>query len=667
MIARHVIALTVLSLVLAASSRAAELPAAEWTVNGGNLGNDRFSTLDQLSPDTIKRLGGAWRTELPGGISKATPIVSNGVMYVVTGGAALFDGAGGAVYALDAKTGAIRWAFPAPGGGISALNKGAAVGGGNVFVGLGNAHIAAIDAKTGKLAWEGIAGDEPPVPGQFVSAAPVYADGLVICGVGSGDAGIRGRVVALDAKTGKVVWRFDTIPGPGQPGHDTWPKDGDAWQHGGAGVWASPAVDTDLGLVIFGTGNAYPQYAGQVRAGDNLYSASVVALDLKTGKYRWHYQTAHHEIWEADLGAPMVLYDAKVGGKTVKAVAALRTDGYIFELDRKSGKPLGQIEERPVKQNARLMTAPTQPFPVGADKVGPNCVQEDAIPAGFVAGCFWDPVDYDQPNIVLPGATRFAPMAFDPLNRVFLVAGGAIAHWAQRQPDPYFFNFGTSIPGIKQHGLLAAFNADTNKVVWQKEVPYPIQYGSGATATKGGLVFHGEPDGNIQAYEAKTGDLAWQFQTGAPVAGPIVAYRLGGQEYVAAVANQYVWAFAIDGTVSPLPAPPAPQSVSTFSGRIVSTDQVTLSNELENMGTHKDIHYIDEYSLKPVRIKVKAGTTVTWTNSGKVAHDASDRDGSWTTGEIQPGQSATVKFDKPGSYTYICKEHPWTIGQLIVE
>lgn len=664
---RNVAALSFTGLMLAVSAGAAEPAAVGWPTNGGNLGNDRYGTASQITPDTVKQLGGAWRTELPGGSSKATPIVVDGVMYVVTGGAALFDGPGGAVYALDAKTGAVRWVFSAATGGISALNKGAGVGGGMVFVGLGNAHVAAIDAKTGKQVWEGIAGDDPAAPGQFVSAAPVYANGLVICGVGSGDAGIRGRVVALDAKTGKEVWRFNTVPGPGEPGFDTWPKDSDAWKHGGGGVWASPAVDTELGLVIFGTGNAYPQYAGEVRAGNNLYTASVVALDLKTGKYRWHYQTAHHEIWEADLGAPMVLYDAKVHGKTVKAVAALRTDGYIFPLDAKTGKPLIAIEERPVKQNARLKTAATQPFPVGVDKVGPNCVQVDQMPPGFVGGCFWDPVDYDQPNIMLPGATRFAPMAYDPINRLFFVAGGAIAHWAQRQPDPYFFNFGTNVPGIKQNGLFTAFSADTDKIVWQKRLPYPVAFGSGATATKGGLVFHGEPDGNIQAYDAKAGNLAWQFQTGAPAAGPIVTYTIGGQEYVAAVANEHVWAFALGGTVPAAAAAPAPPTETTFSGRIVPTDHVTMSNELENMGIHPESHYTDEFSLKPVRIKVKAGTTVTWTNNGKVVHDASDRDGGWTTGPIQPGQSATVKFDKPGSFTYICKDHPWSIGQLIVE
>ena len=363
----------------------------------------------------------------------------------------------------------------------------------------------------------------------------------------------------------------------------------------------------------------------------------------------------------------MILYDAQIDGKPRKAVAALRTDGIIFLLDRKTGKPLMPVEERPVKQNARLKTSPTQPFPVGADRLGPGCVEKDAMPPGFVAGCFWDPVDYDQPNILLPISTRFAPMAYDPKNHLFFVTGGAGVLWARRQPDPYFFNFGITAPGIKSHGLIAAFDANTDKIVWQKTMPHPISFGSGATATAGGLMFHGEPDGNIVALTAKTGEELWRFQTGQPALGPVVAYRLDGRDYISVVSNQYVWSFALGGTVAPLPAPPDPPGETEFSGRIVSADHVNMSNELENSGTRAGASFTDEYSLKPVRIKVKAGTSVTWTNSGKEVHDASARDGSWTTGPIQPGKSATVKFDKPGTYIYICKDHPWSIGQLIVE
>jgi PQQ-dependent dehydrogenase (methanol/ethanol family) len=651
---------------LAASPQSPAADAIDWATNGGDLSNDRYAALTEITPENAKRLGGAWRTELPGASSKASPIVADGVMYVAAGGGAI-QGGGGAVYALDARTGAIKWTFSPQGAGISALNKGVAIGDGKVFVGLSNAHVAAIDMKTGQLVWDGLAGEDPPAAGQFISAAPVVADGKVLVGVGSGDAGFRCRLVALDVKTGKQVWRFITIPGPGEPGHETWPGDGDAWQHGGGGVWATPAVDEELGLVIFGTGSAYPQYGGDVRPGANLFTASVMAVDLKTGEYRWHFQTAHHEIWESDVGGPEILYDATIDGKTVKAVAALRTDGYLFLLDRATGKPIIPVEERPVKQNERLKTWPTQPFPVGVDKVGPNCVEQDALPPGFVAGCFWEPVDYDQPNIVAPMSTRFAPTSYDPANRLFFVSGGADAHWARRQPNPYFFNFTSTAPGIKTYGLLTAFNADTDKIVWQKRLPWPIAFGGGSTVTEGGVLFHAQPDGNLQAYAAETGELLWQFQTGEPVLGAVTAWRLDGKDYVSLVANQYVWSFTLDGKVGPLPAPAAPPTESGFSGRIVGTDHIQMSAELENNGLRADLKYVDEYALKPVRVRISQGDSVTWTNAGKIVHDATARDGSWTTGPIEPGHSATVRFNKQGIFVYADSQHPWSVGQLIVE
>ena len=247
---------------------------------------------------------------------------------------------------------------------------------------------------------------------MFVSAAPTYVDGMVLGGLASGDAGIKGRFVALDAKTGKLKWQFNTIPLPGEAGHDTWPADSDAWTHGGAGVWMNPSVDPALGIVYFGTSNASPQYGGEVRPGDNLYTVTALALDLKTGKEKWHFQPLHHDIWEGDLGTPLVLYDQIFDGKLRKAIAILRTDGEMFVLDRATGKPIIPVEERPVKQDPRLATAPTQPYSVGIDKVGPNCVEPDMIPAGFKAGCYWDPVNFDSAQ---PGVPDHHPLRPDVL------------------------------------------------------------------------------------------------------------------------------------------------------------------------------------------------------------------------------------------------------------
>ncbi len=539
------------------------------------------------------------------------------------------------------------------------------MGDGKVAVGLTDGSIMAVDEKTGKFAWSTYIGDGPARFGMFVSAAPIIANGLVIGGLASGDAGIRGRLVALDVKTGKLEWQFDTIPGPGQAGHDTWPQ-GDAWKNGGAGVWMVPSVDPELGLVYFGTSNASPQYGGEVRPGDNLYTATAVALDLKTGREKWHFQALHHDIWEGDLGAPMVLYDPVIEGKPRKAIAVLRTDGELFVLDRATGRPLIPIEERPVPQNARLATSPTQPYSVGVEKVGPNCVPAELIPAGFKAGCYWEPVDYTDPNTVFPTSTRFAPMSYSPLTGDLYVSGMVCGHWIRRGDDPYFFTLPT-VPGMKDYGLLVALDGRTGKQVWEKKTPYPIAFGSGTTATAGGLLFHGEPDGEFQAFDATTGEMLWQFQTGGEATAPVISYAIDGKQYVATIAGSHVWSFALGGTVAPLPAPPKPETEASFAGRVVSTDKVAMGATVESIGVIRASKFTDEYVFQPVRVKVKSGGAITWTNTGKEPHDATAEDGSWTTGQVAPGASGTVTFTKPGTYTYNDKSHPWVYGQVTVE
>jgi PQQ-dependent dehydrogenase (methanol/ethanol family) len=651
------------SLLASATARA----AGDWPSIGGDPANSHFSPLHQIDTGNIKQLGGAWVHKFDNEHSRATPVVVDGRMFVT---------AGTHVYALDPKTGDTLWTAT-PDTPPFGLFKGVAVGQGMVFVGLMEGNMIALDQKTGKQLWKQTIVEAPPPGGQgaqWISGAPAYANGLVIAGLAGARTPIDrndGRIVAVDAKTGAVKWTFHVVPAPNEPGGDTWSKDNQVWKHGGGAVWVNPAVDAALGLVYLGTGNPIPELGGEERPGDNLYTAAVVALDLKTGKLRWHYQTTHHDIWEMDLGTPLVLYDAKVKGKVRKAVGAMRTDGYLFLLDAATGKPVLPVEERPVPQDARMKTAPTQPFPVGADEVGPPCVQKDVVPPGFQLGCYFDVLDTDKPNLITPTVTtRSSPMAYSPATGLFYATGALSPVWLQRWDDPYVFSGDgvNGVPGVKYRGILAAIDAHTDKIVWQKTMPYKIENGSGATATAGGLLFHGEPDGNLQAYDAKTGDLLWQFQTGFDESGPVASYEIDGQQYVAAVTSGAVWAFKLGGAVQPLPAPLPPPTESSFRGKVEATDHIAMSAEFtDSRGMTKILHYTNAYAFKPLRAKVKAGTTVTWTNNGKVPHSAAAVDGSWTTGEIAPGQSATVKFDKPGSFTYSCKDHPWSYAQLVVE
>jgi len=644
----------------------------DWPTIAGDWSNSRYSTLSKINADNVKTLGGAWMRKFDG-MSRATPVVANGLMFVT---------AGPQVYALNPKTGETVWSVT-PEVAPSILFKGVAVGEGMVFVGTADASIIALDQKTGKHLWTQLIGDKLPkrdagpggadasaltTTGQYISGAPIYVNGVVISGMANGDFLINGRLVALDAKTGKQAWRFDSVPTPGQTGHDTWQKDNEVWKHGGGGIWVTPAADAELGLVYIGTGNPIPQWAGETRGGDNLYTDSALAIDIKSGKVKWHFQAVHHDIWESDLGTPFVLYDANVDGKKVKSIAVMRTDGNLFLLDRATGKPVFPIEERAVPQNPRLKTAPTQPFPVGNDQIGPSCTPKDIIPAGFKPICYFDPIDYDMPNaMVLLNKTRAAPMAYSPQTGYFYAAAHITPFWIARAEDPDVFVPPGNAPGMKSYGLLTAIDAKTNKIAWQQHVPYRIENGSGLTATGGNLVFHGEPDGNLQAYDAKKGNLLWQFQTGAPENGPAAVYEVDGEQYVAVLATSNLWSFKLGGSVQPLAAPPAPPTETSFRGRVESTDKVEMGATLNDMGLDKTRTYFDEAAFKPTRIRVKAGTKVTFANTGKTPHNVVAQDGSWTTGEIAPGQAGTVTLDKPGTYIFTDKNHPWSYGQVTVQ
>jgi alcohol dehydrogenase (cytochrome c) len=657
------------------SAAAAYGVGRDWPLWGGDATNGRHSTLAQINTDTISSLGGAWVAHLNGEQVQAAPVVADGMMFVPTLAQHL--------YALDATTGRVVWQHTSDiearvAGGFPL--KGVALGGGMVFLPQVDTRMVALDQKTGRVVWTRRIGSEGPGARETINAAPLYAGGLVVSGFGGGDNGVRGRVTALDARTGREVWRFDTIPGPGERGHDTWPWDNDAWRRGGAAVWSTPAADAELGLVYFNTGNAWPNFVGDDREGDNLFAASIVALDLRTGRYRWHYQIVHHDIWDMDAAMPVVLFDATVAGRRRAGIATFRPDGHLFMLDRETGKPLYEIEERPVKQEPRQKTAATQPYPVGADQLVPNCVERRHAPPGFVLGCFFDPIYDDLPNLLVPSsATRHAPMSYDPETGYFYAVANVSAYHVTRRTNPVAGAIRTP-PGFKNSGVLAAIDGRTNKVMWRRILTLPSAFGSGVMTTAGGLLFHGDPDGNLEAYDSKTGRRLWRFQTGFGADAPATTFEAGGEQYVAVTAGgslftggargDAVWAFKLNGSVGPLPAPVASPAEQPFAGPVSDSVRIELgpsgravTQAIGGLGILSN----DDFTVSPARTRVRAGSTVTWTNTGTVAHSAAARDGSWSTGPIEPGASASIRFDRPGTFTYVCAEHQWTIAQLIVE
>ncbi len=529
-------------------------PGKDFPLPGGNLGNQRYSTLKQITPANIRRLGGAWTVHVldgtPGNM-QATPVVVNGVMYVAV--------PGGGVIALNAATGALKWKHEPLTNVGRGVNRGVTTADGKVFSSGGDNTIVALDAKDGSLLWTAHVGEH-----GSTQAAPIYHDGLVYSGVSGGEAGVRGFFGAFDASTGKQVWGFWLVPGPGEPGHDTW--EGESWMRGGAPVWTHPAIDPGLGMVYIPTGNAWPDFDGSVRGGANLYSSSIVALDLKTGAYKWHFQEVHHDVWDYDNAVSPVLADIQYRGETRRVILHSGKTGLLYIFDRTNGKPLIGIEEREVPQEPRIKTAPTQPFPIG-DPYVPTCPEPGSVPDGMKSACIFGAY-FDEPVVMAPGTQggmTWAPMTFNPDTRLLYVPGSIIN-------SAFTHNGGFSRPaGAPRAGTLTAMNPATNTIVWQKRLKFPIGGGSGLLSTASGLIFHGESDGRLVAWDM-TGNEVWSFQTGAGANAPVITYEVGGEQYVAILAGgnrafqmsapgDSLWAFKIGGTVPAASAPPEPPTV----------------------------------------------------------------------------------------------------------
>ncbi len=341
--AAAVIAVTMMTGLRGQAPEGGRNSAPEWQFVGGDRSSSRHSTLTDINTDTIDRLGGAWVTRLEGGASsRATPVIQGGVMYLT---------AGANVFAIDAKTGETiwRWQSDDPDAPIVPAWQGVGLGEGLVFIGARSAAVAALGQDTGELVWVASIGNDPGYVGELTSTAPLFVDGTVFAGMGSGDWGGQGKVVALDAASGEELWTFQVIPRPGEFGHDTWPQDNNSWKLGGGGVWLNGAADPDLGLVYFVTGNPAPMYGGELRKGDNLFTASVLALDIETGELRWHYQVVRHDIWDADIATPLLLYEIEIDGRPRKALAAMQP-GTIVVVDGYQSK------DRTARANARDIT-----------------------------------------------------------------------------------------------------------------------------------------------------------------------------------------------------------------------------------------------------------------------------------------------------------------------
>jgi alcohol dehydrogenase (cytochrome c) len=562
------------------------LPTTDWVTNGGNVFNQRYSPLDRINRGNITELKAVWRADLAGsGLQPRTSgqgqtLVYDGVLYAVTGE--------DDVFAIDVETGTTLWSYEArlDPNEVHAccgwVNRGLALGGGKLFLGRLDAKLVALDQATGRELWSVQA--ENNQAGFSITGAPLYYDGKVITGFAGGEYGIRGRVKAFDADDGRPLWTFYTIPGPGEPGHETWPAESDAWLHGGAPVWQTPAVDPELGLIYFSTGNPGPDLGGAVRPGDNLYSDSMIAIEADTGRYRWHFQQIHHDIWDYDAANPVVLFDAEIDGKQRKGIVEVSKAGFVYILDRVTGEPLVGIEEQPVPQEPRQATAATQPVPIG-DAVVPQYI--DMAPEEYELvneGRIFTPF-YDKPVLYKPiAAVNWPPSSYDPeTKRLYVCAGdgmnAAIAddsQFADPQPGAEYLGGAFMRPDVPGRGVFTAMDLRTNHIAWRRQLSARC-YG-GSVATAGGLIFLGRDDGRLTALDKDTGRLLWAFQLDAGVNAPPTTFEYRGEQYVAVLAGGAVyggprgdglWLFSLHGTLGPLP-PLSPQA-GTSGARTTAT------------------------------------------------------------------------------------------------
>jgi quinohemoprotein ethanol dehydrogenase len=536
---------------------------ADWATNGGDYGQTRYSSLKDVTKANVRRLRPAWHIRFGGsGVGskykgEGTPLVYKGVMYTVTGA--------GDVFALDATGGTILWRYDAnlP-AAISSVccgwaSRGLALGDGRVYVARLDATLVALSQQDGHVLWSASNGN--PQDGYTMTMAPLYYNGLVIVGLSGGEYGARGSVTAFDARDGHLVWRFYTVPSPGQVGAATWPAD-NAWRTGGATVWNTPSVDPKLGLLYFTTGNAYPWSTRS--PGDNLFTSSFVALEAMTGAYNWHYQVVHHDIWDYDCASNTVLFATRIRGLIRRVVAEPCKTGWVYELTRRTGRPALDIEEKPVPQSVFQNTSPTQPIPSG-DSFASQCARRRSFPSvasdgrPFRLGCIFTPFDERNFTAVAPGvagANSWSPASYSPQTANLYVCSHdsqsaykaiPVASGTYSGGRP-FVGAWLSVPFVRAitPGAFTAVDMRTNRIVWQRRFT-KTTHGqpdasctSGSLATAGGLVFVGLPQGvyhGLAAYDASTGRRLWRWNTLAGIEAPPVSYSVDGKQYVAVFAG----------------------------------------------------------------------------------------------------------------------------------
>lgn len=499
---------------------AAKTPGDWLTYNGGYFGH-RHSTLDQITTSNVSGLVPAWVYQVQGnGQMETSAIVADGIMYVTEPPTT--------VTALDPKNGRPLWSYvrPMPSNlrliGFPATNRGVAILDDKVFVGSLDGVLIALDAQTGAVRWEAKVADNGT--GHSITMAPLAVKDKIVVGISGGEAGIRGFVDAYEAATGKLAWRTYTVPASGEPGVETWA--GESWKNGAGATWLTGSYDPALNLLYWGTGNPGPDWNGDVRKGDNLYTSSVLALDADTGKMKWHFQYTPHDVHDWDANQIQVLADLTVGGKPRKALITANRNAFYYVLDRVTGE--------------FLHAAPyaKQTWARGIDPKGRPRVIEGTDPT-------------PEGNLVYPslqGSTNWPSPSYSPQTGLFYVPVREMGSYYYKTDVEYeagqpFTGGGERRLADEAWGAVRALDAVTGAKVWDFRLPSPSW--SGVLSTAGGLVFSGSNEGNVYALDAKTGAPLWQFQVGGMVRSNPTTFLVEGRQHVSVAAGRAVFVFAL--------------------------------------------------------------------------------------------------------------------------
>jgi alcohol dehydrogenase (cytochrome c) len=502
------------------------LPAdgSKWLTFGGNYANHRHSPLTQITPANVDRLVPKWtfQTGVIGNF-ETTSLIRDNVLYVT--------GPLNVAWAIDARTGRQIWRYRRElpenlTACCGLVNRGFAMLGDKLFMTTLDAHLLALDMRTGAVVWDATL--EKYSNGYAATIAPIVAKDKVIVGVAGGEFGIRGFIDAYEASTGKRAWRFYTIPGPGEPGHDTWA--GDSWKTGGASVWVTGAYDPEQNLVLYGIGNPGPDYHSESRLGDNLYSDSLVALDVDSGKLRWHYQFTPHDVHDWDATEVPILADLPIGGQTRKVVMFANRNGFYYTLDRTTGKV---IVGKPFVKTTWATEIGADGRPVALPGHKPDEKGEVTCPD-------------------ITGGTNFWPGAYDPSTRTFFVnareACMTFYAWKPEYKPGERFTGGAGqrvrSADMPVYGALRAIDPATGDRKW--EFKYLNLSTAGLLTTASGLIFSSDGDGNLLALDSRNGKLLWRYQMGATMHGTSpITYVVDGKQHVLVPAGTTLTAWAL--------------------------------------------------------------------------------------------------------------------------